>query len=123
LLDEKLCTCLSGPLGLCCHSVLKFLLLIFIWIIYLLVIMEFWSLSHYHLLGSICIFKSSSVYLMNLAIPMLGICKLTMLFPLDIFIIPLRDHLLGNFFPLFHPKSMSLWDVFLVNKKSLGLPF
>jgi hypothetical protein len=67
--------CLSGPLNLCCHSVLKFLCWFFVWI----------SIDDRGVLkspaisisGSICVLKSSSICLMKLGALTLSTYKST----------------------------------------------
>jgi hypothetical protein len=69
VLDEILCRCLLSTLGLWCHLILRFVDF-FVWMAYLLVTMEYWSIT-LSLFG-VCVFKSSSDCLINLGTLTLG---------------------------------------------------
>jgi hypothetical protein len=69
--DRILRRCLSGPFDLWYHSILQFLC----WCLSESPI--YWwkrsiEVSHHHCLGVVCVFKSSSVWLMKLGVPTLG---------------------------------------------------
>jgi hypothetical protein len=159
-LDEILCRCLLSLFGLWCHLILKMFCFLVkkgcLWFIY------YWQwsieVSHYHCVGNLC-FKSSSIYLMKLGVPILSTYKLTivisswcivsfvsMKWPFFVssnltlksalsfisitisacfFLGGGADYLLLKPVPSFYhkPAYFCLWDVFLVNNKSLNLPF